>query len=104
MFTWHHKHFIEADIPLQQVWQFTVNPSNMSKWNDQFESFHCEEELKSGSIIKGKIKNKDTYISLLITELDPPNKYDGLVKVPLFTQKQSLFLQEISTHNHHHVC
>ena len=58
MFSWSHENVIEVDLPLQIAWDFYMNPVNIPKWEDRFGACVLEEELKGGSRVRAKIKNK----------------------------------------------
>ena len=97
MFRWSREHFIEVNIPIQKMWDIYINPSNWPKWVDQFDFCTFEGELKPGTIIKTKIKNRNVYIQIKMTKLKPYDECELLIKAPLFTQESSCFFQEIST-------
>lgn len=91
-----YEYSIDVDIPIQEVWKFSINPVNWSKWNEPIESFHYDEPLKTGSIIKAKMRNQNSYTTMLITELNEFEKFDTSMKFFLLTQKSSCTTNEIS--------
>ena len=95
MFEWRHEFSTEVDLPLQQVWNFYANPSNWPRWIDQLES--CEGELKIGSIIQGKIKNRSAYLPIKITDVEPFKTCTHLIKNLLFIQTSSISFQVTSS-------
>lgn len=95
MFTWNNEHCQELDIPLQTAWDYTSDPKNWSIWNEDFECCTCEEGFKTGSIIKGKIKNSTSSIPMLLTKVEN-YKFETEMRPPFFSQTASWELQEIS--------
>jgi hypothetical protein len=95
MFEWCHEHSIEVDFPIQKVWDFY---SRMSNWKvqDPFDSYHQEGPFQTGSVVKAKIKNRNAYVNLLLTEVKSPNEFKIFIKVPFSKQSSHCILQEIS--------
>jgi hypothetical protein len=87
---------MEVNLSLRKVWDFYMNPINWPKWEDRFEACVVEEELKAGSKIKAKIKDKPIQILILVTELRPYHECKYLVKTLFFTQESLCVFQEIS--------
>ena len=87
---------MDVDLPLQEAWNFFMNPANWPKWEDQFESCFLEGDLRAGSKIKAKIKNKPIRILILITEVRPYHECKYLIKSLFFTQESLCTLQEMS--------
>lgn len=97
MFRWSHEHLMEVNIPVQKMWDIYINPSNWPKWVDQFDFCTFEDELKTGTVVKTKIKNRNAYIQIQMIKIKPHEECKFLIKVPLFTQESSCIFQEIST-------
>ncbi len=96
MFKSLHECSTEVDIPLQTVWNFCMNPDNWPQWIDQIESCKIVGEFKAGSTVKAKIKNRNVYVTFLITDVQPFNSCTLLIKAPLCTQTSSCTFREIS--------
>jgi len=97
MFKWVHEYSIEVDIPIQKVWEFSTSPGLWHVWNDEYETFHHEGNLKSGSVIKAKVKNANIEIPFNVTTLTPYEECTIFVKVPFFSQEVVCTFKEIST-------
>lgn len=95
MFTWNNEHCQELDIPLQKAWSYTSDPRNWSNWNKEFEYFTCEGDIKTGSIVEGKIKYLAPALPILITKVEE-SKYETELTSLLISQTTSWELQEIS--------
>jgi hypothetical protein len=91
------KFSLEIDFPLKKIWDFCYNPSNVPKWMDEFESCHCDGEVKLGSKIKAQFKNKNAFVPILIIEFQPYKQCKSVMKVPFFTQETECFMEEISS-------
>lgn len=96
MFIWSHESTTVADVPLQAAWNFICDPSNWHKWIDSFASIAFEGEVKTGSRIKMKIKDKKADVDFFITEVKPYCECKSLIKVIFFTQEASCSFQEVS--------
>ncbi|MDP1608382.1 MAG: SRPBCC family protein [Chlamydiales bacterium] len=96
MFNWSHESSMEVDCSLQIAWDFFTNPSNWPKWEDRFDACVLDEELKAGSKIKVKFKNKPIQILILVAEVKPYHECKYLIKPPFFTQESLCTFQEIS--------
>lgn len=96
MFKWFHEYSIEIDAPLQPIWDFLTTPSNWPKWINQFDSCLLEGDFKTGAKVKAKIKDKEAYLSIFITEVKPYSEYKMLVKTLFFNQESLCEIQEIS--------
>ena len=71
MFTYCHKEYCEVDLPLEKVWEFCSNPANTPKWIDQFESCTWEGELKKGTVLQTKFKNRNLFLTTSVKEYNP---------------------------------
>ena len=96
IFKWFHTDSIELNIPLDKVWRLYMNPDNWPQWVDRFESCDYEGALKSGSVVKAKIKNKSIYLPIFITEIQPHKEVKILIKSPFFVQESCTVFKEIS--------
>jgi hypothetical protein len=93
---WSHEYSIEVDLPLETVWGFYINPGNWPKWLDQIDSCVCEEDLKTGSIVMTKIKNRSLCLPIWITDVVPSQECKILIKAPFFVQQSSFAVSWIS--------
>ena len=96
-FDWDCELNSEMELPLPLAWDFCLDPNNWLKWENRIESYAFGENLSVGSLIKGKIKKKNAYISILVTGLQQHEKYETLIKVPFYKQRASLMFSEISS-------
>jgi hypothetical protein len=96
MFKWLHQYVIEVNMPLQEVWEFYMNPSNWSQWMDDFESCHFVQSPVKDSIVSAKIKNKEVFVHFLFTEIKPYQEAALRVSTLFFTQESLTLFQEIS--------
>jgi len=96
MFKWAHEYSKEIDLPYRMVWDFCCNPSNWPQWIEQFESCKMEGELKTGSVVNAKIKNRNFHVPILITDVVLFNSCGMLIKAPLFTQTSLCALRGVS--------
>jgi hypothetical protein len=97
LFKCHYESFWEIDLPLQSVWNFCLNPNNWSKAEKLFDTLVFEEKITKGSVLKAKIKDKNIYVPILISDLQPYENCETYIKIPFFTQKVSFTFQEISS-------
>ncbi len=95
MFKWSHKFSKEVDIPMHNVWDFYSNPSNWPKWIDQFEYCGVDGELKNGSVIAVKIKDKNMYIPIVMKDIRHLDQYVIFIKAPFFAQESCFSLREV---------
>ncbi len=96
MFKWIHEHIFEEKISINNAWDFQLNLTKWPKWIEEFESFTCEGELKSGSIISAKIKNQNSSINIFIKNLVPHQEFTVSIKVLFFTQESTHLFEKIS--------
>lgn len=95
MFQWTHEFTSEVNAPLKKTWDFFNNLNNWTKWLDMFESFHCSEELQNGSIIKGKFKNKNSFMSLIVSDVIPYSQAKLTINTLLWSQESITNYYEI---------
>ncbi len=96
MFKWHHEYSVEVDASLSLILNFLNDYNNFPKWVDQFDSFSVKKIEGNTTILRAKVKNKNAYVAVLFTEIEPQKKYQMLCKVPFFTQTSTLHYQIIS--------
>jgi hypothetical protein len=97
MFTWSHEDSIDVDLPLQKAWDLLINPSNWPKWEEKLDACVYEGELKAGSKIKAKIKNKPAEVVILFAEVRQYQEYKYIIKSLFFTQESLCMFHEISS-------
>src|SRR5690349_8717961 len=97
MFTFSHEESMEVNLSLAEAWDFFVNPINWPKLDDRYDTCVLEGELKAGSKIKAKFKDKLAQVLILVTELRPYHECKYLTKSLFFTQESFCGFQEIST-------
>lgn len=96
MFTWSYEDLMEIDLSLEKAWNFYTNPTNWLKWEDRFDDFVLEGSLRTGSRIKGKIKNKQIHMEMLVTEVIPYHECKLLLKSLFFTQESACTFEELA--------
>jgi hypothetical protein len=97
VFKWHHEYCVEVDVPISHVLSFITDFNNWPNWMDQCESFQIDKAKQTETVIKAKIKNKNAYFPVLMSEIESQKKYRILIKVPFFYQISLCHFQEIST-------
>jgi polyketide cyclase/dehydrase/lipid transport protein len=96
MFTWSHETSMDVDLPLQQVWNFYLDPSNWPKWEDRLESCVLKGDLRVGAKIRAKVKDKPVQLLFFVTEIKPYHECKFLTKTPLATQESLCTFEELS--------
>lgn len=96
MFKWHHEYSVEVDASLSLILNFLNDYNHFPKWVDQFDSFSVKKIEGNTTILTAKVKNKNAYVAVLFTEIEPQKKYQMLCKVPFFSQTSTLHYQIIS--------
>lgn len=95
MFKYYHESHADLNFPLHELWSFLVN-SNPTMIDERVESWSFDGEIKTGSIIKYKIKNRKQPLPIEITEFIPYHRISYDVMIPLFRQCCSIKLVRIS--------
>lgn len=93
MFKWHYEFSMEVE---ESVINFMNDLNNWPMWLDEFESFKIEKIHENKTTILGKIKNKNFYVTFIITEVEPKMKFHALVRAPFFSQENITRFQEIA--------
>jgi hypothetical protein len=96
MFTWSYEDSMEVDLSLRFAWDFFTDPGNWPRWEDRIEYCTPVGEVKTGSRVVAKVKNKAVTITMWVTEVKPYRECKILVKAPFFTQEALATFQEIS--------
>lgn len=89
----------EIDIPLQKFWEFCFDINNWPKWVDKAESCLHEGELKEGSIVKLKIKNRNLYINIHMVEFKPYKQYKMYSKLSFLFAEENSGTFQVNTEN-----
>lgn len=82
MFKWHHEYCVEVDVPISQVINFFADFTHWPKWMDQCEAFQFDRKNGAETVIRAKIKHKNTYFPIRITEIEYQKAYQVQIKVP----------------------
>lgn len=97
MFKWEHVFSTTVDFPIEKVWDFIIDPKNWTLRKELVLCTELDEPIKTGSIVKYKIKNRIGYVFFVFTEVVPYQYYEFFTKIPLFKQNSYCNLQKESS-------
>ena len=83
-FNWHDEFKTGIELPVKQVWDCLSDPNNWLKWEKRIDKYEMDGPLKEGSLIRGKVKGREAYISLLITDCQRYESLGTFIKIPFF--------------------
>lgn len=87
---------VEINVPIKTVWSFLLDPVNWLIFGDSIESYSYEGEIKTGSVIMCKAKDKEIYIPLFMTNVNPYKETASQIKAFLISMKCTDKYEQIS--------
>ncbi|MCP5491237.1 MAG: hypothetical protein H7A42_09055 [Chlamydiales bacterium] len=67
IFKWNSEFVVEVEMPLQRVWEYCLDFNNWAKGDKRIEYFSYDTKLDLGAQVKGKIKGRPTFVTILVT-------------------------------------
>ena len=97
IFKWNSEFVVEVEMPLQRVWEYYLDFNNWAKGDKRIEYFSCDTKLDLGAQVKGKIKGRPTFVTILVTNFREYERLDTLTKAPFFKQETTFIIEEMSS-------
>lgn len=96
LFKWRHEYSTEIKAPLSTVFDFHQNMNNWTLWQDDLESFKLEKICDNKKVIIAKVRNRNFYLPIIISEIEKNKKCQMKIKSPLSLQISKFHYEEIS--------
>ncbi|MDN3507487.1 MAG: SRPBCC family protein [Simkaniaceae bacterium] len=90
MFQLRREYSFEVDVPIEEVWEFSSNCNNWISTNERIENFLIEGPFAAGAKVKVKIKGKDAFVTMWITEVIQNKVYKVLLDFSIYKIETSM--------------